>query len=604
MATLPSTEGEVKEIDSFGEIPIMPRLTGNTESSPSSENITELKNEMVLSDNSSRGSRIISAGGHRNSIHNLSWKNEADSISVLENMSIPTERHENRDSLSALEGVSNSIKDAPNDTLHSLAFSSDDPDCLSELELLETKGYDEEPSVIVKEHRCSPIVENTEDSSTELREKTKAQSSPSTTSPKIYHSDIPNSPTVLEENKRWTDEKKLTQKKTRLKKMRSQTTTRLLLPRTAHLRKELAHFGGNQPIVKLRRRSTSVSESVSYQGTIDMASNKWSRTFEFKDIKILGSGQFGDVYLVKDKLSNELFAQKRILKNHLDLNMRRQFLRELRVYLNCDHNNIIQVVGFGEKRDYYLITMEWARGGSAVDYFKSRVPLDPYEVKIIIAQLLSALRCLHLTGICHRDLKLGNLLVVDAANVKLADFGLALIYEEDELKKNVRERRQSTAQVGTTFFKAPEVLSGEGHSFPVDLWSVGIITWQLIAGGFPFMLRSSRQIKGIQRQIDKLRMPKGTSNDFENFIKGLLDINPHTRFTVDQAALHPWLRGVQTPTEADLKPMSPRAGRKFGSYRHMDLSTRRSSSPGYRVKTSVLDNLIDDGNQPEVLLES
>lgn len=589
----------------FSNEPILPCVTGNPESSPSSENISiELREQISLLDNSSRGSRILPSGGHRDSVHNVSWKNEDhDSISGLDGLASPIQNLEENNSLSALERLASPDQDMPPsawvDTYNSLpglspGFSSEDQDCLSELELLETKANEEEPSVIVKETRCKPINEDAE-SSVEIRVESKTPQS---------NRAIPNNILQWEENKSSRPEQKTL--KTRYKKTRSATSTRLMLPRHTVSRKELAlSLGGNQPIngIKYRQRSTSVSEYVHYQGTIDRASKKWDRTFEFKDIKIIGAGQFGDVFLVKDQRTSELFAQKRISKNHLDLNMRRQFLRELRVYLNCEHNNIIQVVGFGEKRDYYVITMEWARGGSAVDYFKSRVPLDPEEVKIIIAQLLSALRCLHLAGICHRDLKLGNLLVVDAANVKLADFGLALIYEEDELKKNVRERRQSTAQVGTTFFKAPEVLSGEGHSFPVDLWSVGIITWQLVAGGFPFMLRSSRQIKGIQRQIDRLRMPRGTSNEFEGFIKGLLDINPRTRFTVDQAALHAWLRGVEQPPEPNRTPMSPRAGRKFGSYRTLDFSTRRSSSPVNTVKISELDNLFEDSNHRETKLD-
>jgi len=253
-------------------------------------------------------------------------------------------------------------------------------------------------------------------------------------------------------------------------------------------------------------------------------------------IKLIGKGRFGDVYKVLDQESGKYYAEKVIKKVHLNEAVAEsQFHSELRVLMRCKHNNIIEMVREDETPDEYLIIMELCELGSARDFFKDKIPLSEDHTRFLIGQVLQGLDYLHSRRVIHRDLKLGNILMVTPFHVKLADFGLSKMFDLNYTKPNLC---RTNTFVGTQYMRAPELFKRQGYGFKVDIWAVGIMTWQFLIGGMPFLLRSKAQ---IERVVRRLRIPHRVGDEAAEFIQKLLEPDEEIRLTTLQALIHPWI---------------------------------------------------------------
>jgi len=253
-------------------------------------------------------------------------------------------------------------------------------------------------------------------------------------------------------------------------------------------------------------------------------------------IKLIGKGRFGDVYKVLDQENGKYYAEKVIKKVHLNEAVAEsQFHSELRVLMRCKHNNIIEMVREDETPDEYLIIMELCELGSARDFFKDKIPLSEDHTRFLIGQVLQGLDYLHSRRVIHRDLKLGNILMVSPFHVKLADFGLSKMFDLNFRKPNLC---RTNTFVGTQYMRAPELFKKQGYGFKVDIWAVGIMTWQFLIGGMPFLLRSKAQ---IERVVRRLRIPPRVGDEAAEFIQKLLEPDEEVRLTTLQALIHPWI---------------------------------------------------------------
>ena len=106
--------------------------------------------------------------------------------------------------------------------------------------------------------------------------------------------------------------------------------------------------------------------------------------------------------------------------------------------------------------------------------------LDEFEAQKYFKQIADALLCLNMNGIVHRDLKPANIMFTSAGDLKIVDFGLSRFFSKDS------EAGLMETQYGTPLYQAPEILNGKGYDETADLWSVGIILFQMIAGVLPF----------------------------------------------------------------------------------------------------------------------
>ena len=118
-------------------------------------------------------------------------------------------------------------------------------------------------------------------------------------------------------------------------------------------------------------------------------------------------------------------------------------------------------------------------GGDLKTYLQSHGPLDEFKAQEIFKQIADAVKLLNLSGIVHRDLKPANILITEDGRIKLADFGVARLF-------NSKVDKMMESYVGTPYYMAPEVAQGKSFNEKADLWSLGIILFEMIAGRVPF----------------------------------------------------------------------------------------------------------------------
>jgi serine/threonine protein kinase len=156
------------------------------------------------------------------------------------------------------------------------------------------------------------------------------------------------------------------------------------------------------------------------------------------------------------------------------------------------HPNIVHLVSFFDEPTQYLIAMEFLEGGELFDRIVKKAYYNEKEARDLAFIMLSAIKYIHDRNIVHRDLKPENLLLKsqsDDADIKLADFGFAIIAEGDNL----------TEQCGTPGYVAPEILGHRPYGKSVDMWSVGVIIYILLGGYPPFHDENQRNLfKKIQ----------------------------------------------------------------------------------------------------------
>lgn len=197
-------------------------------------------------------------------------------------------------------------------------------------------------------------------------------------------------------------------------------------------------------------------------------------------IKQIGSGGMADVFLANDTILKREVAIK-ILRGDLssDPVALLRFQREANAASGLNHPNIVDVYDVGEDKGRHYIVMEMLRGKTLKELVQRRGSLDKYEAVSIMEQLVGALIKAHENNVIHRDIKPQNILVEDDGTVKIADFGIALAGDALQLTKD-------DSVLGSVHYMAPECSRGEGASFQSDIYSLGVVFYELLAGDVPY----------------------------------------------------------------------------------------------------------------------
>jgi serine/threonine-protein kinase len=199
--------------------------------------------------------------------------------------------------------------------------------------------------------------------------------------------------------------------------------------------------------------------------------------------KVLGRGAMGVVYEGLDPSLNRRVAIKTILKNAaIDTETARmysaQFAREAQAAGRLNHPNIVQVHDFAEEGEIAYLVMEYIQGRELRSFFDAREEFAPAEAVRIMCELLDALDFAHEAGVIHRDVKPANVMLDAQRRVKLADFGVARIQDS--------ERSAAGTMVGTPAFMSPEQISGGKIDRRTDVFSAGVVFYQMLTGEQPF----------------------------------------------------------------------------------------------------------------------
>ena len=313
-------------------------------------------------------------------------------------------------------------------------------------------------------------------------------------------------------------------------------------------------FGGSSGGSSFLSESESCI-SISNKLFIDEINDSPSKKYEI--LAKLGSGSFGNVYLARNKVTDEKVALKQIKKSTANLLSDGEIKDEIEILKTLDHPDIVRIIeSFNTKNSYILIT-EYCEGGELFDQVKNQ--LSETQIAVIFRQLLSGLAYLHSNNIVHRDLKLENILIheiekskttgEDLFNIKIIDFGTARIFDKNRKPQSI---------VGSSYYIAPEVLR-QKYNKECDLWSVGVILYMFIVGHAPFDGCDDEEItnnihNGVYRKNDK-RWVKA-SNEVKDLIQKLLTYRPSQRLTAMQALNHPWFKITDSNILYDNVPKS------------------------------------------------
>ena len=258
---------------------------------------------------------------------------------------------------------------------------------------------------------------------------------------------------------------------------------------------------------------------------------------------VLGKGGFGECFQFRaiDKEDMNFYAGKIIKKEKVG-NNRKSLLDEINIQRQFkDNPKIVRVKDYFEDEENVYIILELCKNKSLADYLKRRGKLTEIEVKCFIFQLLQGLKCLHKKKVIHRDLKPNNLLLGDNNELKIGDFGI--------IAHLARENERRTTICGTYSYMAPEIFekNKKGYSFEVDIWSVGIIMYQLLTGKLIFDGNKEEIPNKILRfQPEDLDVSE-LSDVAANLIKQILVKNPRKRPGINQILYHYFFHNVEFP---------------------------------------------------------
>jgi calcium-dependent protein kinase len=267
---------------------------------------------------------------------------------------------------------------------------------------------------------------------------------------------------------------------------------------------------------------------------------------KYEKIKELGSGSYGKVFRVKNKLTEQMCACKELAKKKIaDID---KFNLEISIMSKCDHPSIIKLYEIYEDERHIDLVMEECVGGELFDRILSRIDsgnlYSEKQAANIFKQMMSAVSYCHSQGICHRDLKPENILFLtkdEDSPIKVIDFGLSKIFG-DVAKNNKQVKKTMQTRVGTAYYVSPEVLKGD-YDEKCDIWSAGVILYILLSGDPPFNGENDNEIyRAIAKK--KFSFPdkewKNISEDAKDLIKHMI-CEPDKRYTAQQVLNHKWV---------------------------------------------------------------
>lgn len=247
----------------------------------------------------------------------------------------------------------------------------------------------------------------------------------------------------------------------------------------------------------------------------------------YEIIKTIGEGGMANVYLANDTILDRKVAIK-VLRGDLsnDEKFIRRFQREALSVSNLSHPNIVEVYDVGEEDGQYYIVMEYIEGKTLKQLLKKRETLTLTEVIDIMLQLTDGLAHAHESYIIHRDIKPQNIMILDNGLVKITDFGIATAL-------NATQLTQTNSVMGSVHYLPPEQANGKSATVKSDIYSLGILMYELITGSVPFKGDNAVEIalKHMKEKIPSIRKQNPTiPQTVENIVIKATAKNPRNRY--------------------------------------------------------------------------
>ena len=343
-------------------------------------------------------------------------------------------------------------------------------------------------------------------------------------------------------------------------------------------------------MVETKDQQSKIPENSDQPVIIEEKISKVNGDFAIKKYargKMLGKGGFAKCYEVTNVETKRVQAAKIIAKASLTKSRARQkLISEIKIHKSLHHPNIVNFEHVFEDQESVYILLELCTNQTLNELLKRRKRLTELEVQCYVVQIVSALKYMHSNRVIHRDLKLGNLFLSGQMEIKIGDFGLATKLEFDGEKKRTI--------CGTPNYIAPEVLDGKiGHSYEVDIWSLGVICYTLLVGKPPY------ETPDVKTTYKKIKMNSYSFPDHvplsdaaKGLITRILNLDPARRPSLDEILQHPFINHGGTIPK--LLPASTLACPPSASYLRQFLpqngSLKSSTSQQKMLDTTPIDS--------------
>lgn len=254
----------------------------------------------------------------------------------------------------------------------------------------------------------------------------------------------------------------------------------------------------------------------------------------YTEIRHLGRGAFGEVTLARRNTDGRLCAVKQIRRSEVSTGELSEHVAEVRALQSLNHPCVLKYYGSVENDNFLLLVMEYADSGDLQQLIRARSESDrTLEVLVLLAlfaQVVAAVAHVHIHKVLHRDLKPSNVLLTSSGVVKLGDFGVAKV-----LAGTVCD--QMTC-VGSPTYMAPEIVGGEPYGAPCDVWSLGVILYELCMFRKPFEGRSIGELvlrvtSGLYEPISERPGQAGLKSTVEPLITKTLVVEPKERAVIN-----------------------------------------------------------------------
>jgi len=247
----------------------------------------------------------------------------------------------------------------------------------------------------------------------------------------------------------------------------------------------------------------------------------------YEIVKSIGEGGMANVYLANDTILDRKVAIK-VLRGDLsgDDKFIRRFQREALSVSNLSHQNIVEVYDVGEEDGQHYIVMEYIDGKTLKQLLYKRGSLTLTEVIDIMNQLTDGITHAHEAYIIHRDIKPQNIMIQDDGLIKITDFGIAMAL-------NATQLTQTNSVMGSVHYLPPEQASGKGSTIKSDIYSLGILMYELLTGVVPFKGDNAVEIalKHMKEKIPSIRRQNPTiPQSVENIVLRATAKNPKNRY--------------------------------------------------------------------------